>query len=78
MGRYGEGLQVTIELMFNCFQGQTNVAALNVDLNIVSKARPIVFPTDELSNFIDAKMPWQWIVIVLTNELCLNDFWHER
>ena len=59
MGWYGQGLQVTIGLMFDRFQGQTNVAALDIGLNIFFEARLIVFPTDELSGFIDTKVPCQ-------------------
>ena len=78
MGRYWQGLQITIGFVSNCFQSQTDVAAFEIGFNIFSKARPIVFPTDELSGFVDTKVPCQWIIVVPTNELCSNDFGYER
>ena len=78
MGRYRQGLQVTIGLMSDRFQGQTNVAALDVGLNILSEARPIIFPTDELPGFVNTEMACQRVVVVPANELCSNDFRYER
>ena len=64
--------------MFDCFRGQADVATLDIGLNIFFEARPIVFPTNELLSFIDTKMPNQWIVVVPTDELRLNDFRYKR
>ena len=58
MDRYWQGLQITIGLIFDRFQGQTNVAAFDVALNIFSKAWLIIFPIDELFSFIDAKVSY--------------------
>ena len=60
--------------MSDCFQSQIDIAAFDIGLNIFFEARLIVFPTDELSGFIDTKVLCQWIVVVPTNELYLNDF----
>ena len=78
MGRYWQGLQVIIGLMSDRFQGQTNVVALDIGLDVFSETRPIIFPTNELSGFIDTKVPCQWVVVVPANELCSNNFRHER
>ena len=56
VGRYWQGLQVTIGLVSDWFQSQTDVAAFDIGLNILSKARLIVFPTNELPGFIDTKV----------------------
>ena len=74
MGRYEQGLQVTIGFMSDRFQGQTNVAAFDVGLNILSEAWPIIFPADELPGFINTKMACQRVVVVPTKKLGLNDF----
>ena len=78
MGRYWQGLQVTIGLMSDRFRGQTNVAAFDVGLNILFEARPIIFPADELFGFIDTKMACQRVVVVPVNELGSNDFRYKR
>ena len=63
--------------MFDCFQSQTNVAAFDIGLKILSEARPMVYPVDEFSGFIDTKVSCQRVVVMAANELCSNDFWHE-
>ena len=42
--------------MFDYFLAQTYVAAFDIDLNIFFEVRPIVFPADELSCFVNTKM----------------------
>ena len=78
MSQYEQSLQVTIGLMSDCFQGQTNVAALDIGLNILFEARPIIFPADELLSFVDTEMACQRVVVVPANELCSNDFRYKR
>ena len=78
MGRYSQGLQVTIGLISDRFRGQTNVAAFDVGFNILPEARPIIFPTNELSGFIYTKVPCQWVVVIPANELCSKNFRHKR
>ena len=34
----------------------------------------MVFPADKVLGFINAKMSYQRVVMVLTDELCSNDF----
>ena len=64
--------------MFDRFYGQTNVAAFDVGFNILSEARPVIFPADELSGFIDTKIACQRVVVVPTTKLYLNNFRHKR
>ena len=42
--------------MFDYFQGQTNVVAFDVDLNIFFKAQLIIFLDNKLSDFINTKI----------------------
>ena len=74
MSRYKQGLQVSIGLVSNCLWAQAYVIAFDIGFNVFSKARPIVFLADEVFGFIDIEMSCQRVVIVLTNELCLNNF----
>ena len=54
------------------------VAALDIAFNIFSKAWLIILPINELLDFIDIKVPYQYIVVVLANELYLNDFRYKQ
>ena len=78
MSRYRQRLQVSIELVFDCFWAQAYVTAFDIGLNIFLETQPIVFPTNEVFSFIDAKMSCQKVVVVSTNELCLDGFWDKR
>ena len=64
--------------MFNCFQGQTNMAAFDVDFNIFSKAWLIIFPNNKLYDFIDTKIVCQKIVVVPATGFSLNDFKYKQ
>ena len=78
MGQYWQSLQITVKLMSNRFQGQTNVGAFDVGLNILSKARPIIFLVNKLPDFIDTKIAYQRVVVIPANKLCLNDFRYKQ
>ena len=56
MRRYKQGLQVSIGLMSDCLWAQAYVTAFDISLSVFLKARPIVFPSDEVLGFIDTKM----------------------
>ena len=60
------------------FPTQIDVTALDIGLDIFSEARPIVFPTNKFSYFIDTKKVCQRVVMVPTNERRLNDFEYKR
>ena len=60
--------------MSNCFQSSTNVIVFNISLNIFSKAWLIIFTVDELSGFINIKVACQYVVVILANKFCLNNF----
>ena len=74
MSWHRQGLQVSIGLVFDCLWAQAYVTAFDIGLNVFSEAQPIVFPADEVLSFIDAKMSYQKVVVVLTDKLCSNDF----
>lgn len=42
--------------MSNCFQNYTNIAFINISLNIFSKAHLILFIANKLFSFIDIKI----------------------
>ena len=73
MGWYWQGLPVTIGLMFAYFQSQTNVAAFDISFNIFSDVWPIIFPINELSSFIDAKVSYQRVVVVQVQTVALSN-----
>ena len=64
--------------MSDRFQGQTNVAAFYVGLNILFEAQPIIFPADKPPGFINTKITCQKVVMLPANELGSNDFRYER
>ena len=74
MNWYKQGLQVSIGLVSDCFSAPAYVTAFDIGLNVFSEAWLIVFPADEVFNFVDAKMSCQRVVMVSTDELCSNDF----
>ena len=74
----GQQLKITIELVRYRFQTQTNVIAFDIALNILPKARPIVFPADEFSYFIDTEMACRRVVVMSADKFDSNDFWHKR
>ena len=74
MRGYQQWLQVSVGLVLDCFQCQTDIAAFDIGLNIFLKAWPIVFLANKLFYFIDIKMICQKIVVVPADELYLNDF----
>ena len=60
--------------MSDCFWTQTYVTAFDIGLNIFLEAWPIVFPTNKILGFINTKMFYQKVVVVSTDELCLDGF----
>ena len=78
MSWYQQGMQVAIELMFDCFWTQTYVTAFDIVFNISLEGWPIVFPADKVLDFINAKMSCQRVVVVPTDDLCLNDFRYKQ
>ena len=74
MSQYRQGLQVSIGLVFDCFWAQAYVTAFDIGLNVFLEAQPILFLADEVLDFIDTKISYQRLVVVSTDELCLNNF----
>ena len=64
----------TIELMFDYFQRQKNIAVFDIGFIIFFETRLIVFLVNKFFYFINIKMVCQKIVIMLANQLYLNDF----
>ena len=75
---YQQGLQFAIKLVFDCLWTQAYIIAFDIDLNISSEARPIVFLANKGLGFIDAKMSYQRVVVLLIDNLCSNDFRYKR
>ena len=75
MSWYKQGLQVTIGLMSDCFQSQTNVISSNIVLSISSQVRPIVYPADQLSCLVNAEMPCKRVVVVMIYHFKVDDLW---
>ena len=78
MNWYQQRLKITVRLMVYCFQTQTNIAAFDIAFNIFSEAWPIVFPVNDFPRFVDTKIACQRVVMIPTNELCLNDFRYKQ
>ncbi len=64
--------------MLDCFQSKTNVTACYVGFNIVAEGRSVVFSGNQLLYFVDSKMAGQWVIMVPTNQLGSDNFWHIR
>ena len=75
MSWYRQGLQVTIGLMSDCFQSQTNVTSSDIGLDIFFQAWPIVFLADQLFCFVNLKMLYKRIIVMTTYHLGMNGFW---
>lgn len=77
MSQYGKRLELIVTFILNCFQTQTNIVAFDIGLNILSQTRLIVFLDNKLFYLIDAKTACQKVVVMLTDELNLDRFWHK-
>ena len=75
MSRYKQGLQVTIKLISDRFQSQTNDTSIAIAPDVSSQAQLIVFLTNQLSCFVNNKMPCKRIIVVTTYHLGMNNFW---
>ena len=56
-------------------QSQTNVTSSDIALNVSSQARPILFPADQLSCLVNAKMFCKRIIVVTAYNLGADDLW---
>ena len=63
--------------MLDYFWYQTNVAALDIDLNIFLETWLIISPANKLFCLIDTEIFCQRVIVVPTDKLCLNDFRYE-
>lgn len=52
-----------------CFRSQTDVTISDVALHVVEERLPVVFSGDELNVFFDAKVAYQRIVVMATDQL---------
>ena len=64
--------------MCNCFEIQAYITTFDMSFNISLKAWLIVFLADKVLGFINTKMLYQKVVIVLTDKLYLNNFRYKR
>ena len=78
MSLYWQGLEVTIKLVSDYFWTQVYITAFDLGLNIFLEVWPIVIPADEVLGFIDTKIFCQRVVMILTDDLCLNGFRYKR
>ena len=74
MSWYRQELQMCMGLMSDCFWVQAYITVLDMELNMFSEARPIVFPANKVLGFIDTKMFCQSVVMLLTDLLYLDGF----
>ena len=61
-------------LIKDCFQGQAYIISLCIVLDIMTKQRPVVFLGYELTCFLNTKVTYLLIVIMLTDKLCPDSF----
>ena len=74
MSWYRQGLQVTIGLMSDHLQSQTNITSLDIALDVSFQAWLIVFPANQLSCLISTKMPYRKIIMITTYHFRTDDF----
>lgn len=60
--------------MPNRFRYQVDVIAFDIGFDVFSKTWPIVFPTNQLPDFIDIKMTYNKIMVVSTDQIEIDDF----
>lgn len=60
--------------MLDYFQGQAYVTSLYVVFNIMAKCGPIILLCNKFLYFLNAKMAYLWIVIMLVYQLYPDDF----
>ena len=46
---------------------QTNIAFFHIVFNVFFQAQPIVFPADQLSGFINSKMTYQKVIVMVND-----------
>ena len=60
------------------FWSETNVIFFYIGFIVFFQAWLIVFLVDQLSDFIDSKMTSQKVIVISTDQLGIDDFWHIR
>ena len=75
MSRYKHGLQVSIGLVADSFEGWTNVTSFDIVVDVVLQTRSIIFPADQLSYLVNTKIPCKKIIVVMTHHFGADDFW---
>ena len=60
--------------MPNSFGSRANIAAFNVDFNILMQHRPIILSSNQLLGLVNLKMVYKKIVMILTDQLRSNNF----
>ena len=78
MSRDWQQLKVTIGLVSDRFGSQTDITAFDIGFHIVPETRPVIFSGNKLSSLFDSEMTSKWVVMILADELCSDDFWYER
>lgn len=54
MSQNWQQLKITVRLVSNHSQGQTDVTAFDINFNIVSKSWPIIFSGNKLSSLLNS------------------------
>lgn len=60
--------------MFERFQSQIHVVALNIDIDIFFEAWSILFPADQLFAFINSKMTYKKVIMMPIDKLKADGF----
>ena len=62
--------------MADNFWSRTNIASLDIALDVSSQAWPIVFLADQLLYLVNAKMSYKRIIVVTTYHLGVDNLWN--
>lgn len=73
MGKYRQGLEISVWLVIYCFWSQIDITAFYIDFNILMKGRPELLFDYQLLGFLDSKMANQGIIMVATNQFRSNN-----
>ena len=64
--------------MSDRFGSQTDITAFDIGFYIVPESGLIIFSGNKLLSLFDSEITSKWVVMMLANELCSDDFWYKK
>lgn len=74
MHQNGQRLQITIRLIFDYYQNQTNIIAFYIGLNIMAEGQQVIFSENQFLSLFNLEIACEQITVIITNQLYTYDF----